>query len=115
VADVLEFPSREKLAYDFLSRELGELLRNKGADEALIEHAQRTLVSVYGDLQSHPDLSFSVELPGGITLEDADRLQQQIAEGVEHLRQHHHSLMLRMAAQLLLTELRLFQTERQDD
>ena len=81
MADVLEFPSREKLAYDFLSRELGELLRTKGADDALIEHAQRTLVSVYSDLQSHPDLSFSVDLPGGITLEDADRLQQQIAEG----------------------------------
>lgn len=115
MADVLEFPSREKLAYDFLSRELSELLRAKGADDTLINYAQQTLINVYSDLQAKGDLSFSVELPSGISLDEANRLQVQIANGVEQLRQHHHSLMIRLAAQLLLTELKLFQTERQSD
>jgi len=39
-------------------------------------------------------------------------LQQQIGEGVDALRAHHHHLVLRLAARLLLAEMRLFQHER---
>ena len=34
-------------------------------------------------------------------------------EGVEAMRDHHHSLVLKLAARLLLTELKLFQHERE--
>ena len=74
-------------------------------------HATQLLSKVYGDVED-TDFSFSVDLPNGIELEDAERLQQQIGKGVEALRKHHHSLTLKLAAKLLLTELQLYQQAR---
>ena len=111
MSNVLEFPSREKQAYQFLTEQLSALLTEKGADQELINHATQLLSKVYGELED-ADFSFSVDLPNGIELEDAERLQQQIGEGVEALRKHHHSLTLKLAAKLLLTELQLYQQGR---
>ena len=111
MSNVLEFPSREKQAYQFLTEQLSVLLAEKGADQELINHATHLLSKVYGEIED-TDFSFSVDLPNGIELEDAQRLQQQIGEGVEALRKHHHSLTLKLAAKLLLTELQLYQQAR---
>lgn len=108
---VLQFPSREKQAYQFLTEQLAALLSKKGADQELINHATQLLSKVYGEVED-ADFSFSVDLPPGIDFEDAERLQQQIGEGVEALRKHHHSLTLKLAAKLLLTELKLYQQAR---
>ena len=43
---------------------------------------------------------------------DAIMLQEDIAQGIEQLRKEHHDLTLRLAARLILTELKLFQHER---
>ncbi len=111
MSNVLEFPSREKQAYQFLTEQLSALLIEKGADEELISHATQLLSKVYGEL-GEADFSFSVDLPSGTELEDAERLQQQIGEGVEALRRHHHALTLKLATKLLLTELQLYQQSR---
>ena len=111
MSNVLKFPSREKQAYQFLTEQLSALLSEKGADQELIAHATQLLSKVYGELED-ADFSFVVDLPPGIELEDAERLQQQIGEGVEALRKHHHSLTLKLAAKLLLTELQLYQQAR---
>ena len=37
MADILEFPTREKQAFSFLQEQLSQLLRSKGADQALID------------------------------------------------------------------------------
>jgi hypothetical protein len=47
-----------------------------------------------------------------LDVDEVQQLQEEIGSGVEALRQHHHSIMIRMAAQLLLTELELFQRSR---
>jgi hypothetical protein len=66
---------------------------------------------VYGELED-ADFSFSVDLPSDIAIDEAERLQQQIGSGIEALGKHHHSLTLKLAAKLLLTELRLYQQAR---
>jgi hypothetical protein len=114
VAEVLEFPSRESQAYAFLERELTALLLTKGADQPLIEFTTRTLRAVYADLSEASDYRFSVDLPSGISAEEAQRLQQQIAEGVDGLRHQHHDVLVKMAARLVLTEMRLFQQQRSE-
>ena len=48
MSNVLEFPSREKQAYQFLTEQLSALLREKGADQELITHATELLSKVYG-------------------------------------------------------------------
>jgi hypothetical protein len=53
-----------------------------------------------------------VDLPTDIAIDEAERLQQQVGSGIEALRKHHHSLTLKLAAKLLLTELRLYQQAR---
>ena len=112
MSDVLEFPSQEARAFAFLERELGGLLTASGADEALITHAMQALKSVYAEASEASDFSFSVDLPSPITEEQAALLQHQITAGVEALRDHHHALVLKLAARLLLSELKLFQHER---
>ena len=62
MTNVLEFPSREKQAYQFLTEQLSTLLRDKGADQELIDHATQLLSKVYGELED-ADFSFSVDLP----------------------------------------------------
>ena len=68
MSNILEFPSREKQAYAYLTDQLGSLLRDKGADDVLIAHATELLTKVYGDLQGDSDFSFSVSLPNGCLL-----------------------------------------------
>ena len=112
MSNILEFPSREKQAYAYLTDQLGSLLRDKGADDVLIAYATELLTKVYGDLQGESDFSFSVSLPNSMDVDEVQQLQEEISSGVEALRQHQHSIMIRMAAQLLLTELELFQRSR---
>ena len=115
MAEVLEFPSRESRAYAFLEQQLSALLAAKGADDTLIAFATETLQSVYGELAEASEFSFRVDLPANITLDDAERLQQQIAAGIDDLRQTHHDVLIKLAARLVLTEMRLFQEQRPDD
>ena len=111
MSNVLEFPSREKQAYQFLTEQLSALLREKGADQELITHATELLSKVYGEV-GDADFAFSVNLPQGIDLEDAEHLHLQIGNGVEAMRRHHHSLTLKLAAKLLLSELQRYQQTR---
>lgn len=43
MAEIIQFPTRQREAFDFLDRELAALLRAKRADEALIDFATATL------------------------------------------------------------------------
>ena len=52
MSNILEFPSREKQAYAFLTENLAALLKDKGADETLIAHATALLLKVYGEAQN---------------------------------------------------------------
>ena len=114
MADILEFPTREKQAFSFLQEQLSQLLRSKGADQTLIDFAIASLTDAYRELQTESDCHFEVRLPSQMTKQEASRLQEDIGAGIEQLRKEHHDLTLRLAARLMLTELRLFQRERED-
>ena len=114
MADILEFPTREKQAFSFLQEQLSQLLRSKGADQTLIDFAIASLTDAYGELQKEADCHFEVRLSSQLTEQEASRLQEDIGAGIEQLRKEHHDLTLRLAARLMLTELRLFQRERKD-
>ena len=114
MSDILEFPTREKQAFSFLQEQLSQLLRSKGADQTLIDFAIASLTDACGELQTESDCDFEVRLPSQMTEQEASRLQEDIGAGLEQLRKEHHDLTLRLAARLMLTELRLFQRERED-
>lgn len=114
MAEVLEFPSREARAYAFLEQELTALLQARGADQPLINFATRTLREVYGELAESGDHTFRVDLPANTTVDEAQRMQQQIGEGLDTRRREHHQVVIRMAARLVLAEMQLFQQRRDD-
>jgi len=114
MADILEFPSQQAQGLAFLDRELRALLEAKGADAPLIDFAVNQLTRIYTDLRESEQYSFSVELPESISAGDRDRLHRQITAGLEGIRQENHALMIKLVAQLVLAEVRLFQHERAD-
>ena len=54
MAEILEFPTREKQAFAFLEQQLRQMLSTKGADDRLIEHAIASLTDVYAELNATP-------------------------------------------------------------
>ena len=114
MGDVLEFPSRQTQGLAFLDRELRALLAARGADDRLIEFAANQLTRMYARLSETEQYSFSVELPDAMDPADKESLYQQINIGLEGIRKENHSMMVKLIAQLLLAEVRLFQHERSD-
>ena len=112
MADVLDFPSREAQAFAFLERQLAALLGSRGADQATINFAIEALKSAYREAEETTDFSFSIDLPSPITADQAEHLQRQISEGIDGLRSHYHGLVLKLTAQLMLAQLKLYQHER---
>ena len=114
MAEILEFPTRKKQAFAFLEEQLTQMLRDKGADDKLINHAIASLTDVYAELLRDSDCHFEVRLPEQLSRDEAHHLHEDIAAGIEQLRKTHHDLTLKLAARLVLTELKLFQHERSD-
>lgn len=114
MADILEFPSRQAQGLAFLDRELRALLAARGADERLIDFAVNQLTKMYAQLSESEQYSFSVKLPDSIEDADKESLYRQINEGLEGIRRENHSMMVKLIAQLVLAEVRLFQHERSD-
>ena len=109
---LLEFPSQQAQGLAFLERELRRLLTGKGSDEETIDFAVNSLTRIYSELNEAEKYSFSIQLPLGLEPEQAEALEAEINNGLEGIRQENHALMLKLVAQLVLAEVRLFQHER---
>ncbi|HDY81580.1 MAG: hypothetical protein DRQ65_05470 [Gammaproteobacteria bacterium] len=114
MGEILKFPSQQAQGLAFLDRQLRTLLAAKGADELLIDFATSQLTQIYAQFSESEQYSFSVELPKSSDREERDRLYQQINTGLEGIRKENHALMVKLIAQLVLAEVRLFQHERSE-
>ncbi len=112
MGDILEFPSQQAKGLAYLDRELRTLLEARGADEALVDFAATQLTQTYAQLNESEQYSFSVELPRGLSSEQAEAVRAQINDGLEGVRRENHALLLKLVAQLVLAEVRLFQHQR---
>ena len=72
------------------------------------------ITEVYDECRRRSDRQFEVRLPLDVSELAADPLREDITSGIEKLSQEQHDLTLKLAARLVLTELRLFQHERKD-
>jgi len=114
MGDILEFPSQQMQALAYLDRQLRELLTARGADSQLVDFAARQLTRMYAQLSESEQYSFSVELPAQLDPAQRDLLYRQINAGLEGIRKENHALLVKMLAQLVLAQVRLFQHERPD-
>ncbi|MEH6516083.1 MAG: hypothetical protein V7742_05325 [Halioglobus sp.] len=112
MGDILEFPSQQAKGLAFLDRELRSLLEAKGADQLLIDFAATQLTQTYAQLSESEQYSFEVDLPKSLSVEQGSKLEEQINAGLEGVRKENHALLLKLIAQLVLAEVRLFQRQR---
>ena len=98
MAEILEFSTREAQACNFFKKQLDQLLRQRRADDRLIDHAVASLTHVYSELQSDSACHFEVQLPDLISGPEAETLHEDIAACIERLRREHHDLTLKLAA-----------------
>ena len=114
MGEVLEFPSQQSQGLAYLDRQLRGLLRARGADDQLIDFAVAQLTRIYAEMSESEQYSFTVELPDGVSESDRDMIYRQVTAGLEGIRKENHALMVRLIAQLVLAEVKLFQHERAD-
>ena len=112
MGELLEFPSQQAQGLAYLDRQLRCMLQAKGADQPLIDFAAGQLTQIYAELAESEQYSFNVELPATVGEAERDKLYQQITAGLEGIRRENHALMLKLVAQLVLAQVRLFQHER---
>lgn len=115
MAKVIEFPSQRVQGLAFLDQQIRELLRARGADEELIDFAAATVKRVYERSVEAEDYSFQVSLPEGISGDEADALRRSIFAGVERIRDENHAVVIRLIAELVMAEVRMFQASRDSD
>ncbi len=114
MGDILEFPSQQAQGLVFLDRQLREMLTAKGADDQLIDFAAKQLTKMYAQLSQSEQYSFTVELPPQLDSKESEKLYRQINDGLEGVHKENHALLVKMMAQLVLAQVRLFQHERID-
>lgn len=114
MGEILEFPSQHTQGLAFLDRQLRELLQARGADQKLTDFAAKQLTRLYADFAQSEQYRFAIELPVQLDAEQRESLYEQINAGLEGIRRENHALLVKMLAQLVLAEVRLFQHERRD-
>ena len=112
MASILEFPSQRAQGLAFLEQQVRQLLAERGADDELIDFAAETTRRVYERSIDAENYSFSVTLPDGISEDDAAALRGSIREGVERIRDENHAVVIRLIAELVMAEVRIFQANR---
>ena len=112
MANVIEFPSQRAQGLAFLDQQIRELLRARGADEELIDFAAETTRKVYERSIDAENYSFSVTLPESVSQADAEVLRESIREGVQRIRDENHAVVIRLIAELVLAEVKMFQANR---
>jgi len=115
VAQVLEFPSQRVQGLAFLEEQIRELLAARGADDKLINFAANTVREIYQRNIEAENYDFRLEVPGNISEEDAETLRCGIEEGLRQIRDENHAIIVRLIAELVLAEVKLFQHQRRPE
>ena len=115
MAKILQFPSARIQGLSFLEERLRELLRNKGADQELMDFAANAIREIYQRNVEAENYSFSLSLPESVDDGEANQLKQQIQDGIEHIREENHAIIVRLIAELALAQVQLFQLQRNQE
>ena len=99
MTNILEFPSQRAQGLAYL--------------DELIDFAASTVRRVYERSVDAENYSFSVTLPEGISDADAEALRLSITRGVERIRDENHAVVIRLIAELVLAEVKIFQAHRE--
>lgn len=112
MGEVIDLPSRAEQGLAYLESEIRKMMTQAGDSEEAIEIALNTLKDVYqryGDLgQKH----FTVTLPASLSDEQREAVRAQISQGLETMLTHHSHTINRLAAELVITKIKLFEYQQ---
>ena len=114
MARILEFPSQRAQGLAYLEEQLRQLLTSRGADADLVDFAAATVRDVYQRSIDAENYSFSLELPASTSQAEAESLRQGIQAGIEQIREENHAVIVRLIAELVLAEVKIFKQQRGD-
>ena len=113
MTNILEFPSQRAQGLAFLDQQIRQMLHDRGADEELVNFAADCVKRVYERSVDAENYSFSVTLPDGMSESDAETLRDSIKQGVERIRDENHAVVIRLIAELVMAEVRMFLANRE--
>lgn len=114
MGDVIDLPSRAEQGLAFLESEIRKLMEAKGESEAAIEIALATLKDVYQRYGELGKQSLTLSLPGTLSEEEKESIRQQINEGLQLVIEHHSHMINRLAAELVITKVKLFELQQRE-
>lgn len=114
MAKILQFPSQQVQGLAFLEEQLKELLLARGADQELVDFAAVTVSDIYQRNAQAENYDFSLTLPAGIDESSAEQLREGVQAGIEGIREENHAIIVRLIAELVLAEVKIFQHQRGD-
>ena len=114
MATILQFPSQQVQGLAYLEEQLRDLLLARGADQELVDFAANTVSEVYQRNAQAENYDFSLQLPEGIDESSAEQLQEGIQAGIAGIQAENHAIIVRLIAELVLAEVKIFQYQRDD-
>ena len=111
MGDVIKFPSNTQQGMAFLEDGIRTLLLEKGEDEALISMTINILKDVYRQYGDIGKQSFQLKLPPYLKEEHIQLISEQVTNGIQMLNKEHTSVINKLASELVLTKLKLYQLE----
>jgi hypothetical protein len=114
MATILQFPSQQVQGLAYLEEQLKDLLLARGADQELVDFAANTVSEVYQRNVQAENYDFSLELPAAIDASSAEQLQEGIQAGIASIQAENHAIIVRLIAELVLAEVKIFQYQRDD-
>ncbi len=114
MATILQFPSQQVQGLAYLEEQLRDLLLARGADQELVDFAANTVSEVYQRNAQAENYDFSLELPAAIDESSAEQLQEGIQAGIAGIQAENHAIIVRLIAELVLAEVKIFQYQRED-
>jgi len=115
MGDVIKFPSNAQQGMTFLEDGIRRLMLSKGENEESINITLNILKDVY---QQYGDIGkqyFQLKLPPYIKDEHIQLISQQVTEGVQLLNKEHARVINKLASELVLTKLKLYQSNIKRD
>ena len=115
MGEVIKFPSNAQQGMAFLEEGIRELMISKGESEESIKITLNILKDVYRQYGDIGKQYFQLKLPPYIKDEHIQLISQQITEGIQMLNKEHAKVINKLASELVLTKLKLYQSNMKRD
>jgi len=115
MGEVIKFPSNAQQGMAYLEDGIRELMLSRGENEETINITMDILKDVYRQYGDIGKQYFQLKLPPYLKDEHIQLISQQVTEGIQMLNKEHARMINKLASELVLTKLKLYQSNIKRD